>query len=62
MLDDPGIPGESFDLQLRNTYPEDMDRWTFHRERSHHLISMPFLSLTAGDLLGLRVSHREVNS
>jgi len=62
MLDDPGIQGASCVLPLRNTYPEDMDRWTFHRDRSRPLIALLFLSLTAAHLTGLRVSNRLVNS
>jgi hypothetical protein len=27
----PELPVDSFGVPLRNTYPEDMDRWKFHR-------------------------------
>jgi len=57
----PESPGDSFGVPLRNTYPDNMDRWKFHRERRRPLIALPFLSITPAILPGY-VSQTAVNT
>jgi hypothetical protein len=54
----PKSPGDSFGVPLRNTYPDNIDRWKFHRERRAALDRIAVLVERPGDLTGLRVSDR----